>query len=691
MLSQFIGEGAMVETRIGRVTVYRNGALVVRVGRVEPGTAELGGLPLLFASDSLRVRAAGGEVREVRETCRLEHTGPGGPESRRTEERLRLELERRALHDERAAVESRMNAYERATADEGKRTRVPSADALLEIYAHATARIASLEARIRGLDERLAENAAAARELQRETSADPQPPRYVRGVTFEVVADAPCDLEVEYFVVAARWLPTYTLDVRGGEAAIQLHALVAQASGEDWSGAEVQVATADLARETTLPELTSWRIGTAQPRRRPRFRPPPEGLGALFEGYDQLPLVPAAAEPPQAPPEPMVEAYGGPADDEITGVDLDEEWAEAEEPMPMMASMAPPPPPMSRPAPPPAPAAPMAKRARMAPAPTGMALDMARAGGGGGFEPPTSGSVRPPGGDLPQRLRYPYLRLAGPDEPSRGELTPLDALAHLWSLVEDHQAADHGSLRRAVEALVEEGRRLRRYLAAPPGCREPEGFHQLYSASGAHEVPGDGQWHRLTVHQTTAPAEVEYRTVPRESHDVFRFCTIRPEDRVPLPSGPLRVHIDGTYRVTAALKGSGGGEPLELNLGLEPAVRVVERKAHAKQQEKGLMSSTTRVDHSVVVRVRSGISEAARLRVFDRLPVPVEEEKDIHVTLLESTPPAQETDRSPHGERLEGGVSWVLEMAPGAVSHVAWQYRVELPTKQEIVGGNRRE
>ena len=33
------------------------------------------------------------------------------------------------------------------------------------------------------------------------------------------------------------------------------------------------MATADLSRESTLPELASWRIGTAQPRRRPAFRP----------------------------------------------------------------------------------------------------------------------------------------------------------------------------------------------------------------------------------------------------------------------------------------------------------------------------------------------------------------------------------------------------------------------------------
>ena len=89
--------------------------------------------------------------------------------------------------------------------------------------------------------------------------------------------------------------------------------------------------------------------------------------------------------------------------------------------------------------------------------------------------------------------------------------------------------------------------------------------------------------------------------------------------------------------------------------------------------------------------MRSSLGEAATLHVYDRLPVADDDVKDVKVTLLESTPAAQETDRAPSGDPLEGGLRWTVEMAPGAVSNLAWQYRVELPAKQEIVGGNRRE
>ena len=51
----------VVDSRIDRVTVYRNGALVVRTASVEapaswPVTLKIPGLPLLFQSDTVRIR-----------------------------------------------------------------------------------------------------------------------------------------------------------------------------------------------------------------------------------------------------------------------------------------------------------------------------------------------------------------------------------------------------------------------------------------------------------------------------------------------------------------------------------------------------------------------------------------------------------------------------------------------------------
>ena len=688
-----------MEALVTSVTVYRNGALVVRRGDAEPGVVRVDGLPLLYASDSLRVRPAAGEVRGLRETMLVSGGAAANPHA---DETRRLDLETEAIEAARERLDARLKAYAGLRAAPTRSRRLPPAEALLEVHGFATERLAALESERAALDDRARAVKAGRRALKRAGDTDRVPPRFTRGLRFELVGEATA-VEVEYFVEAARWVPTYALELEGGQATLRMEALVAHASGEDWSGVEVTVSTADLAREAVLPELQSWRIGTAQPRRTPRFRSLPEGTEALFAGYD------AAGPPPSVTPthvghaalEREVEAHTRRTAKSARVAESARMMLRGED----VAVAGPPAPPVMPSAAPMMPGAAPTSAMAFDDASTltggGMSLDeavalsapqMARRSRGGGGPPTQSmgGTVRPPSSALTTRLRYAYLRVAGPDEPHRGQLRPVDALTHLWSLVEDHETAGHADLQRAVSALSAARRRMEQ-RPTPPGTRVPDAWHQLYRADGAHDLPGDGGWHRVPVLAQTAPAVVEYRTVPRESHDVFRFCRVRAPERLPLPSGPMQVYIGGAFKVTATLPASGGGKPLELNLGLEPAVRVVERKAHAHQEDKGLMSHTTRVDHSVVVRVRSGLPDAATLHVYDRLPVPADDEKDLKVTLLESTPAAQQTDLSPAGEELEGGLRWTLEMAPGAVSNLAWQYRVELPAKQEVVGGNRRE
>src|SRR4051812_7431992 len=58
-------------TKVEKVTVHRNGALVVRRGVAVGARGRVLGLPLLFSSESLRVRTAVGTVLDLRETAEL--------------------------------------------------------------------------------------------------------------------------------------------------------------------------------------------------------------------------------------------------------------------------------------------------------------------------------------------------------------------------------------------------------------------------------------------------------------------------------------------------------------------------------------------------------------------------------------------------------------------------------------------
>ncbi len=97
-------------------------------------------------------------------------------------------------------------------------------------------------------------------------------------------------LIIEYFVPGARWTPSYVcrLDSKNNTATITMRAAIAQNSGEDWLGVRLELSTALPQTWCELPELTSLRIGKAQPSLpiKTGWRQPPVGFETLFEDYD---------------------------------------------------------------------------------------------------------------------------------------------------------------------------------------------------------------------------------------------------------------------------------------------------------------------------------------------------------------------------------------------------------------------
>jgi hypothetical protein len=724
--------GAEMSAPIARVTVHTNGALVVRRLQAGPGVVEVHDLPLLYASDSLRVRAAGGQVRDVEETCTLVSAEKPPPPDEAALERLAHEDAR--LRDRLSSLDALARAWEGLLpGDPGERPPegLPDADPWLAAWASSSERLEALGDEIARVKQERKDKARERARLELKSQGDVAPPRFSRGVRFVVDGDEARELELEYFVAGARWVPSYNLDLQGGRARLALSALVAQATGEDWGGAELRLSTADLARESTLPELTSWRIGRAQAPRRPAFRPLPDDLGTLFAGWERdrgrhKPPPPSGGKPSggvsvrHAPAKPAAstgfedertaewdvdraQASLGHREEEVglsaeledddlgdfdddTGHMMMDEMAGGAPPAPM-AAMAP----MAESA-----AMPEMSRSRAAAAPRRkmkkQKAAMAPGAFGGAPADDAAPVVQAAPEPLPPRLRYAYLRVAGPDEAGRGALRAVDPLEHLYSLVDDHESASLTDLRRAVEALRAAASRVtgRR---PPSGARAPDGasFHHVFTAAGAHDVPTDGSWHRVVVERTEADAQIDFRCVPREADDVYRFCTLAAPPGSPLLPGPLHVYEDGAFRVTSQVDASAGGAEIRLNLGAEPAVRIEGRTADIAQQEKGLVSQTSRVAHDVKVRLRSSLAQPARLVLYERLPVPGHNEKDVDVKLTAASPQPVRDDTDARGAPLRGGMRFEVDLAPGEATEVLYSYEITLPAKSELVGGNRRE
>lgn len=706
------------ESRIERVVVYARGAMIARrillpaevpsgaLDLVVPGLSPLAE-PGAFRADTFGARL----VLGVRPRLVVPERPDGGGEAR---EKVRaLERAAQALQSRRAETlarrESLLGLAPRPALNGRSRKADPAGrfgDAVA-VSALADELARSLDAELEKLQAELEANtrAAAAARLEAEQASSrarlaPGHPSWE--VTLHLADGGPVSrIELTYPVPAARWWPAYSARVAAGagSAELALEAFVAQASLEDWTGVRIGLCTADMAADARLPELSSLRLGRAQPPRRPGFRPPPEGLEALFAGYDRTMrgLPPPSAAPPVTVTEeieiPSNLPYDEPAEEPEPSTDLlrvdalaeqDEapakdlrELRKAMPRRPPAPAAAPPPPPaakamvpLSAAAPmPQATGAPMMQAPGRRSAPSGMVAGMAAEVGGGGFG---AAAAPEPEIDTDTWLDYDALALPPVEAARRGRLTR-------------GSAADRRPLLNHALVQVES--------ASPPGgaldpLRSRGEFDHRFDAEGVVDVPSNGLPHRVTLAAAQAPTRARFRTVPREGAEVYREAVLTNPFPAPLLGGPVDVFVDGALVATTALSPVGRGGPLTLGLGVEERLRVA-RNARAEEATKGVFSGTTAVDHRVAVDVASALGREVELEVLERLPV--SDDRDVKVTPLEARPPGEAYDQADRGAPLRGGVRFRLKVPAGGKATLTYGYRVELPSKMEVVGGNRRE
>ena len=312
------------------VVVHARGALVTREV-VLPSTLPLDGvldiavpgITRLLQPGSARARLEGSErVVSAVQSTRVVPAGEyrPGPTLARVRElsarAARLGDEHRVLSERRTRLIEITLAPEVRALDERKRERdafdVRFAEAL-QVNALLNEKLGKLDEQILALEQekldvRRALDAAQLEDRQASSQGRAGIDRPTRTITARLVGTGPVGrLFVTYAVAAARWWPTYTLRVEGGatRATWTFEALVAQRSGEDWSGVNVALSSADLVFDARLPELASLRFGRAQIEKRRAFRPPPAGVEEMFAAYLAFGggvFAPRAAKPLPPPP-----------------------------------------------------------------------------------------------------------------------------------------------------------------------------------------------------------------------------------------------------------------------------------------------------------------------------------------------------------------------------------------------------
>ncbi|MFF8638144.1 DUF4139 domain-containing protein [Streptomyces pilosus] len=668
------------------VVVYAQGALCRRLAR---GTVPVGGrvrvagLPRSLDPDSLRARVVGAPgVRVTGARVEVEaepRDGGPGDELLREVERLRDACAAaRGRRDRQLTLIEEAGALRpvppgRKRDDPHRRTPV---DAWLELADFVESRMTVLHGRLRELEEELRrvehELTVAVDRLSR-ASTD-QPPAHVAtsfGAVLTLDGTGEVEVEVEYGVPGAVWVPAYRLAYRQGDESgrLLLRASVAQRTGEDWTGVRIALATADLRRRTELPRLRSLRIGRSQPAPAPSgWRGQPEGLNGLFTGYDTAgprpdthavpALAGAAAPPPPLPPPPAPMAYGAPP---APG------GAEGVLPQAYGAPVPPAGPPSrarprtgARPAAAPAALAPAAPGA--APPPPGASAGFAPAA------PPAAGPPRPGSAELD----YTALVLCGPEEPEgrRGRLFPGSG--------PDPVTAEYRRRAEAVAALPLPGHAVR--------PRESAGsFDHRFDAAAPADIPSDGTWHTVTVGEIAVGLRTEHVCVPSVEQTVYATLLLSNTTGQALLAGPVEVVVDEEYQLTASLPTLAPGGACRVGLGPAEAVAVT-RRTTLHESTSGLRNNVTVLDHRVHVELANRLAVPVRVEVRERVPVTSDPDVRIEERADWTAP---ENDAAPE-RHAPGTRLWRVDLPAGGTAVRAGGYEIRIPAGKALTGGNRR-
>lgn len=293
-------------SRIDRVTVYPDGAVVTRLGKADllQGASQvvLRGLPATIDPASIRiegkgvaqgpgngafsvgavdVRATPGDARPV-----LDAVLEGKLKTLR-DDKEKLEGQIAAIEAKRATVERFAQTGPDKLGPDGKALPVADWPAVFEAVGTALVKV---QDELRGVRNRLADVVAeiATLERVRPQSGRPGAPKRDVAIAVEASQAIAAEFTVSYRVTGANWTPTYeaklTTTADKPEIALTRRAEIRQRSGEAWDDIALTLSTTRSAGGTRAPELSPMQVAFFEPpavyESRSRATAAPPGMAA---------------------------------------------------------------------------------------------------------------------------------------------------------------------------------------------------------------------------------------------------------------------------------------------------------------------------------------------------------------------------------------------------------------------------
>ncbi|TXT54220.1 MAG: hypothetical protein BAJATHORv1_80027 [Candidatus Thorarchaeota archaeon] len=313
-----------MQTTITQVTVFRDGARVIRTGKATlekgPQKVVISNITDLAQEDSFRVKGSGPASLASIDVSRKERIFKPKEEVEKLKKKLDdLQKEYETVSDELEIHTARLTnmdqmvkefsehfgmVYAANEADISQLTELDSTS--LEINKETTKKIRELREKLKDIQEQITiiRGNIGSIESDRRTEV-----YYEVEVSLEMVEKGDVVLETTYQCNGTGWTPNYDVDLLPGEANLRRIAMIRNRTREDWEKVNLVVSTA-TARPVEAIEASPYIISVyhpPKPRHAPKIARERGGGGRKMKAVASMPSAPPPAPAPE--PEPMEEEF----------------------------------------------------------------------------------------------------------------------------------------------------------------------------------------------------------------------------------------------------------------------------------------------------------------------------------------------------------------------------------------------
>ena len=183
---------------------------------------------------------------------------------------------------------------------------------------------------------------------------------------------------------------------------------------------------------------------------------------------------------------------------------------------------------------------------------------------------------------------------------------------------------------------------------------EETGLTATYDVPGLRTISPSNTTRRHKIASVTLhDVRLSYILIPKLREAAFLQARLRNSSSITLLRGPAGLTLDGSFLGNIILPRCSAGQPFSLNLGIDPAVRVVYQKPAVHHRQSGIFQKEGSGVYSRAVTVTNTKSNAAvEGVVLDQIPV--SEDERLKVEICQPKGLKAEGDRVNCGMILEG-------------------------------------